>query len=87
MVDDVKPMSDSELRAEVVMLRTAISEDQHISGRNSWCGQSQLWCRVSEEHDRMPAYPDCLPFMLGCVRYRKRQEVVGSAGAHRDEEY
>lgn len=67
---DLLTMSEEELRAEVVKLRTGIRAHRDCSGHNLCWYHPELWNLLPERVTPTPQIPPLPEFMMRCAEYR-----------------
>ena len=71
MDDDLELLSRNDLIAEIKRLRAGIRRHRDSSGQELCWHHPALWGLLPERTDPLPAVPDWLQFLRGCLRYRE----------------
>lgn len=71
MDDDLDPMTATELRAEVVRLRTGIRQHRDSRGHDLCWHHPALWGQLPEAVEPDIAVPAWPQFLRGCLQYRE----------------
>jgi hypothetical protein len=68
---DLRNMNEPELRAEVMLLRTAIRKHRDATGHDLCWYHPGLWMLLPEKTLPCPQVPEFCEFMQKCAAYRK----------------
>jgi len=71
MDDDLKTMTDAELRTEVIRLRTAIRAQRDQKGHDLCWYVPELWQVLPEKIQPKPEVPPWGEFMQHCATFRQ----------------